>query len=364
MRKNGLLVLAVILITVGIVGVFITTRYSGSNRFVRGGMPGMMGEGMMGGGMMSNMTLMTNWMNGETLPVDLDTPKPVKDKNSIKAGEIIFKNRCAVCHGFKGDGQGERAKDLLFKPADFTSGVYKFRSTKDLVPADSDLFKTLSRGLHGTAMLPWPGLTTAEKWQAVYYIKTFTDLFDDEEVLEIVKVPKPVKSETEYIDHGSRVYKKAKCYECHGNEGRGDGEKAGKLKDDWNRPIRPANFRKQILKRGVGVEDIYLTIATGLNGTPMLSYSQVLTEDEMLALAYYIQSLVPKPSGGGMMMGMRNMSEDERIGMMTDMPGMRMGSGMMMQSNIFEKNKGEILLFVGIAILTLIFFLRKRNFRV
>ncbi|MFQ5432148.1 MAG: c-type cytochrome [Nitrospinota bacterium] len=86
-----------------------------------------------------------------------------------------------------------------------------------------------------------------------------------------------------------------------------------------------------MLKRGVGVEEIYLTIATGLNGTPMLSYSHVLKDDEMLALAFYIQSIARKPSKGGMMMGMVKMSTDERTGMMTDMPGMPMGQGMMMQ---------------------------------
>jgi len=334
--KNRLLVLAIILFTAGIVGVFITTGYSGSNRFVRGGGSGMM-SGMMGDGMMGSMTLMTQWMNGETLPVDLDTPRPAQNKDSTKAGGTIYKNRCAVCHGRKGDGNGERAKELLTKPADFTSGIFKFRSAKDIAPADVDLFRTVSRGLHGTAMLPWPGLTTVEKWQVVYYIKTFTDLFEDEQAPEFVKVPKTVRPETEYIGQGSEVYKKARCYECHGHEGRGDGEKANKLKDDRQRPIRPRNFREQILKRGVGVEEIYLTIATGLNGTPMLSYSHVLKEDEMLALAFFIQSIARKPSTGGMMMGMVKMSADERIGMMTDMPGMPMGQGMMMQNRFNEK---------------------------
>jgi len=292
-------------------------------------MQAMMGRGMMGDGMMSRMTLMRKWMNGETLPVDLDTPRPAQNEDSIKAGGIIYKNRCAVCHGVKGNGKGEREKDLLVKPADFTSGIFKFRSTKDIAPADVDLFRTVSRGLHGTAMLPWPGLSTVEKWQVVYYIKTFSDLFEDEVAREFVRIPKAVRPETEYIGQGSEVYRKAKCYECHGYEGRGDGEKADKLKDDWQRPIRPRNFREQIMKRGAAVEEIYLTIATGLNGTPMLSYSHVLKEDEMLALAFYIRSIARKPSRGGMMTGMMKMSADERTGMMTDMPGMPMG-GMMM----------------------------------
>jgi mono/diheme cytochrome c family protein len=327
--KIRLPVVAATLIAVGIAGAFIATRYFGSNRVAGGGMGAMMDSDPVK--MRRNMALMAKWINGQTLRVDLDMPKPAQNNESIKAGRVIYKDRCAVCHGPKGDGKGEAAKDLLIKPADFTSGVFKFRSTKDIAPTDADLFKTVARGLHGTAMLPWLGLDAVEKWQAVYYIKTFTDLFDDEKAPETVKAPNAVRPETEYIAQGRQVYKKARCYECHGDEGRGDGEKAKKLKDDLQRPIKPRNFREQTLKRGRNVEDIYLTVATGLNGTPMLSYSSILTEDEMLAVAYYIRSLTRKPSDGGMMMEMTSLTADEKIGMMTNMPAMTMGGGTMMR---------------------------------
>ena len=296
------------------------------------GMKGMMGD-MMGGrmkGMMEGMNSMGSWLNGETLPIDLATPKPLENDNSIKAGNFIFETRCAVCHGLKGDGKGEEAYRLQIKPRDFTYGVYKFRSTPsgDL-PTDEDLFKTISRGLHGTAMLPWFGLTTAQKWYVVYYIKTFSDAFEDDEKPEIVKIPKPGKSPVDYIKLGKVVYQKAKCWECHGKEGYGDGESAEKLKDDWLQPISPTNFRQQILKRGLKIEDIYLTIATGLSGTPMPSFYDSLSQDEILALAYYIKSIAPqRPSDymrsmssqrpNEMSMMMQSVSQDENLGMMID----------------------------------------------
>jgi hypothetical protein len=37
-----------------------------------------------------------------------------------------------------------------------------------------------------------------------------------------------------------------------------------------------------------------------------------------------------------MMMGMMKMTADERVGMMTDMPGMPMGQDMMMRSRVKE----------------------------
>ncbi len=276
-----------------------------------------MGDGR--GEMRGGMSLMNRWIRGETLPVNLKAPRPTENEISMNTGKIIYESRCVFCHGLKGDGKGENANELQTKPRDFTYGVYKFRSTSTgHLPTDEDIFKTISRGLHGTAMLPWLGLNTGQKWMVVYYIKTFSESFDDNEKSEIVKVPKPKKSSIDYIQQGKMIYQKSECLVCHGFEGYGDGTNADQLKDDWQQPIRPTNFRRQILKRGLEIEDIYLTIATGLNGTPMPSFSDSLTQDEMMALAYYIQSIAPQsPTDRGMMMG-QDVHPDEQAGMMID----------------------------------------------
>ena len=283
--------------------------------FVRG--RGIMGDGM--GEMMDDMTLMNMWLSGETLPIDLKAPRPKENEISINTGKIIYETRCVFCHGLKGDGKGENASKLQTKPRDFTFGVYKFRSTPTGgLPTDDDIFKTISRGLHGTAMLPWLGLTTDQKWSVAYYIKTFSDAFEDDEKSEIVKIPKANKSSMDYIKQGKMIYQKSECLVCHGFEGYGDGTNADQLKDDWQQPIRPTNFRQQLLKRGLEIEDIYLTIATGLNGTPMPSFSDSLTQDEIMALAYYIQSIAPQRSADMGMMLRQDVLPDEQAGMMID----------------------------------------------
>ena len=237
------------------------------------------------------------WSNGETLSVDLEAPKPIENDESRSQGRAIYELTCVICHGRKGDGTGHMAHMLTTQPRDFTRGVYKFRSTPNgKLPTNEDLFKTVSRGLHGTAMPPWLVLNTEQKWSIVYYIKTFSNRFKKYENKnpEIVKVPDPSKTAEVYINQGKNVYKKGQCGKCHGAEASKDGITATDLVDEWNQPTPPTNFRLQSPKRGLNIEDLYLTISTGLNGAPMPSFSGTLTPDEIMALAYYIKSVAPK----------------------------------------------------------------------
>ena len=117
-----------------------------------------MGDGMMGPGMMRGMRQMMQWMSGHEVGVDLSGPRPSENTQSVTAGHWIYEQRCAVCHGEKGDGRGKRADELYSKPRDFTIGTYKFRSTPSgSLPRDEDIYTTISRGLRGTGMLPCCG---------------------------------------------------------------------------------------------------------------------------------------------------------------------------------------------------------------
>jgi cytochrome c oxidase cbb3-type subunit 2 len=93
------------------------------------------------------------------------------------------------------------------------------------------------------------------------------------------------------VSHGHEIWLQAKCWECHGKTGEGNGEKAAGLKDDWGFPIRPANLKRGQFKSGPAVTDIFRTISTGLTGTPMPSFRDSFPEADRWALAYYILSL-------------------------------------------------------------------------
>ena len=81
----------------------------------------------------------------------------------------------------------------------------------------------------------------------------------------------------ESIELGKKLYEETGCVKCHGTLGRGDGPSAPTLKDDWGYPIRAANLAQSwTFRGGSSREDIFRTMSTGLNGTPMPSFLDAL----------------------------------------------------------------------------------------
>lgn len=225
-------------------------------------------------------------------------PKPTKELLSL--GKEVYGQKCAICHGEKGDGNGDAAYLLYPRPRDLTLGVFKIRSTPSgTLPTDEDLFRTISEGMAGTAMMPWKDeLSEREIWAVVYYIKTFSERWRKEKPGTPVPIGTPPPKTPELLKLGKKVYEKMQCGQCHGEKGKGDGPAAATLKDQWDMPIIPYDFTVPGRFKGGGKpEDIVRTFTTGMDGTPMPSYGKgVLTEKERWALAYYVLSLaVPKP---------------------------------------------------------------------
>ena len=106
--------------------------------------------------------------------------------------------------------------------------------------------------------------------------------------IHIGQAPSPTE---QILARGKEAWKEAKCWECHGDSGVGDGEKAAELEDDLDYPIRPANLTTGQFKSGASVKDIYRTMTTGLSGTPMPAYADTMSEEDRWAIAYYVVSL-------------------------------------------------------------------------
>ncbi len=231
-------------------------------------------------------------------------PMPETTDALVEKGRGIYFGRCSFCHGLLGDGEGPAAKYLDPRPRDFTLGTFKFRSTQSgELPTDEDLFRTVSRGLKGTAMQSFDseliknGLSEDDRWAVIAYIKTFAQEFDDPEldpvktgkVIPLPANPAPYSPET--VAKGKAVFEKAKCWSCHGKLGRGDGNKEFR-KDDWGFPIRIRNVTHPWkIKAGGEVADIYMRFTSGISGTPMPSFIKSLKEEDRWSLANYIKSL-------------------------------------------------------------------------
>lgn len=227
-----------------------------------------------------------------------------KSEDYIEFGEEVYNRRCAGCHGVEGDGNGPAAT-FMYKdrPRDLTKAVFKFRSTSSQsLPTDGDLLRTITRGVRGTSMPPWHMLSEKARLSVVQYIKyrlsvdksdpaDLYAVFEEEEAeapLHIARAPEP---SDDLIAQGKDIWHQAKCWECHGETGKGDGPKSAGLKDDNKFPIIPADLTSGQFKSGPLVKDIYRTISTGLSGTPMPSYADSFEEEERWALAYYVLSL-------------------------------------------------------------------------
>jgi DMSO reductase family type II enzyme heme b subunit len=210
-------------------------------------------------------------------------------------GKRVYELRCAGCHGLKGDGKGPAAELLDPRPRDFTTGIYKIRTTANKVPSDQDLFRVISEGMPGTSMPSWAVLPERERRDLVAYIKTFAgDKL--KEPPKPAELPKEVSSSTESLKRGREMFEAIECNKCHGNQGRADGPSRAELKDEWEHPIKPANLTKRWNFRGGASRTAIATrLAVGVLGTPMPAFiDSVEKPEDIWHLTNYVLSLGPE----------------------------------------------------------------------
>ena len=213
--------------------------------------------------------------------------------DSIAAGKEIYEKKCYYCHGITGDGNGPAAPRLDPKPRNFTRNEYKIRSTGlSELPTDEDLFRIITSGVEGSAMPFWSTLSAKERWQIIHYIKTFNKDFKDKVAPKEVSLGAGKVSDQESVKRGKKLFKEAKCFLCHGEDGKADGQITTTLKGKWNLPYKARNLTKSwLFKGGNSSEDIFRTVTTGINETPMGSYADYLTNEDRWHLTHYVKSI-------------------------------------------------------------------------
>ncbi len=238
-------------------------------------------------------------------------PDGVK-KDLLEKGKKVYFKRCVWCHGIEGGGDGPSADRLFTRPRNFIQGTFKIRTTDSgELPMAADLIKTVQNGLQGSAMPAWGEfLAEDEIFAVVEFVKTLVQDrdFDDTEDEEVfvqdfgtnpwgTKGPYHLGVPQADIDAGKEIFTKNKCFECHGGEGRGDGNPT--MKDDWGFPIVAADWQQCWNFRGARRDPfnpfhVVRTISTGMNGTPMPNFKDQITVEDRWKIAAFVNALCPR----------------------------------------------------------------------
>jgi mono/diheme cytochrome c family protein len=247
---------------------------------------------------------------------------PLPAAEMIEAGKRVYFTKCVWCHGVDGAGDGPAADRLWPRPRNFNQGTFKIRHTasgelplfdaKKPIKGQNDLFETVTHGLPGSAMPSWEGILTEEQRLQVLSFVTNQLVkdrkFDDKatETQTVLNWDELLKTQVKYspesIEKGKQLVVDKKCVECHGADGRGDGN-AFNLKDDWGFSIQPADWHKCWNFRGsrqdpYNVRNIFRTFSTGVNGTPMPSFADNTTVEERWHIANFVNSLCERDAKG------------------------------------------------------------------
>jgi len=269
---------------------------------------------------------------------ETDTSKPSRfgfqtdiPTSLIEEGKVAYARYCVGCHGANGDGAGEASKFLNPKPRNFALANFKFSSTRSgQLPTDADLKHVLRGGLRGSAMPNFNLLPERTVDGLIAYIKTFSPKWAERgpgAPVPIVDDPwRTSEDKSEAIARGEAVYHGySTCWSCHPayvpetkinehlvkfgrpvregfrpglnhSEGKPNGE--GEL-------VYPPDFKRDFVRAGVTVNDLYRSIAAGITGTAMPTWVDsidvpgknpgdppMVSKTDLWAMAYYVQSLI------------------------------------------------------------------------
>ncbi|HZR81571.1 MAG TPA: c-type cytochrome [Candidatus Binatia bacterium] len=224
-------------------------------------------------------------------------PRPVTVADA-NAGKALYLQECAGCHGERGDGQGPAAEHVEPKPRQFTAEPFKLRTTATgQPPATADILRTIERGIPGTAMPSFRFLSPDDRKKIAAYVLKLADVLDEPEPEAVqvdAKSAPPATPQT--IAHGKELFEDAGCAKCHGPTGKGDGPTANEMKDSKGRPVRPRDFTDGRFRGGGDRADLYTRLATGMDGTPMPAYADVLEPADRWAVVDFVLTLQAPPA--------------------------------------------------------------------
>lgn len=111
------------------------------------------------------ISALTGHMRQKLLAMNLITAAP-KHWPDLDIGRKIFAKYCQSCHGKKGFGDGQFAKNLTPSPSNFHDSTL----AAQLSPLQA--YNTIRLGIDGTAMRSFPQLSDQEVWDIAFYVNS------------------------------------------------------------------------------------------------------------------------------------------------------------------------------------------------
>lgn len=230
-----------------------------------------------------------------------EIPDDLPEREAMLRGQAIYQAQCTVCHGAEGNGAGFLAEGFDVAPRDFTRGVFEFRTTADReLPRIEDLERVIHDGVPGTTMPAWGQFLSQEQIHDVArYLVVFSEKFQRAwragEVAPEFEVPDPPTDLASLEERGRGVAERLLCASCHGPEGRGNGDSAETLMDDWRNPTSPGDWTNPwSFQGGHSAQDLYRSIFGTLTGSGMPEFATATPEEaDRWAVVAYVMKHFP-----------------------------------------------------------------------
>ena len=219
----------------------------------------------------------------------LASPSQADPKN----GTHEFARYCASCHGYAGDGNGTNAQQFDAAATDFQRGVYKCRSTATgTLPTEEDLRRSITRGLSDSGMPSFVALGAMQIDDLVATLKMFSSRFAHEPMGQPIAVTAATPNDSASQARGAATWSRLKCDNCHGKRGRGYAPAAATIRNDDGSEVHiPDLTRGSAYKCGDDDRRVFITITTGLDGTPMAGYAGAVTPADTWDLVHFLAEL-------------------------------------------------------------------------
>jgi cytochrome c oxidase cbb3-type subunit I/II len=207
-------------------------------------------------------------------------------------GKLLFSQKCLTCHGCSGNGEGTYAREALTVPANLHERISRYPP-----PPDTFHFWRISEGVPGTKMPPWGwSLDENTRWLIATYEESFvngairtvshqTSLQESAGFAANNSNPLVSGTKQDYTMGGQ--YYNLYCAQCHGGDGSGKGEASGANPGGYIKPY-PYSLIAASLEITQYGQYVWF-VENGLETTNMPPWKEVLTNQEMGQIIFYIQ---------------------------------------------------------------------------